>query len=146
MTVPSALERPPKGPLRRRAAARLAVLLARLVALLPPARIRTLLTLLSRGASPATYDQAKRARDAVLAGSLACLGPRGCLPRSLATVLLCRMWGVWPSWCVGARVRPPFGAHAWVEAEGRLVEENVPDGYLAALITVPPRRDGARGR
>ncbi|TDD88198.1 lasso peptide biosynthesis B2 protein [Actinomadura rubrisoli] len=146
MTVPSALHRPPKGPLRRRAAARLAVVLARLVALLPPARIRSVLGLLSRGAAPATYDQAKAARDAVLAVSLACLGPRGCLPRSLATVLLCRMRGAWPSWCVGARVMPPFGAHAWVEAEGRLVDEDVPDGYLTPLITVPPRQGGDRGR
>jgi hypothetical protein len=127
----------------RRAAARLAVALARLLALLPPARIRAVLAVLRRGARPATYGQARAARDAVVAVSLTCLGPRGCLPRSLATVLLCRMGGGWPTWCAGARVMPPFGAHAWVEAEGRLVEENVPDGYLTPLITVPPR-DGAR--
>lgn len=139
MTVPSALNRPPKPPLRRRTAARLAVAAARALSLLPPGRIRTVLAILRRGAEPAGYDQAKRARDAVVAVSLTCLGPRGCLPRSLATTLLCRMWGSWPTWCVGVRVMPPFTAHAWVESGGRIVDENLPDGYLAPLISVPPR-------
>jgi Transglutaminase-like superfamily len=119
-------------------AARVAVGLAFGLALLPPGRLRAVLTRVSRGAAPAGYEQAKAARDAVLAVSLACLGSRGCLPRSLATALLCRMWGVWPTWCVGARTRLPFGAHAWVEAEGRMVGEEVPKGYLNTLISVPP--------
>ncbi|TDB91711.1 lasso peptide biosynthesis B2 protein [Actinomadura sp. KC216] len=139
MTVPSALHRPSGGPPARRAAARVAVSLARLLAHLPPGRIQTVLAVLRAGARPATYEQARAARDAVTGVSLTCLGPRGCLPRSLATALLCRLWGGWPTWCVGARTLPPFGAHAWVEAEGRLVEENVPDGYLVPLISVPPR-------
>ncbi|MGP4025015.1 lasso peptide biosynthesis B2 protein [Actinomadura sp. 3N407] len=146
MTVPSALHRPSGVPPARRAAARLAVSLARLLTFLPPARLRPVLGVLSRGARPATYDRARAAREAVLAVSLTCLGPRGCLPRSLATVLLCRMRGEWPTWCAGARVMPPFGAHAWVEAEGRPVEEDVPDGYLTPLITVPPRGEADRGR
>ncbi len=70
--------------------------------------------------------------------SLACRGPQGCLPRSLATALLCRMSGQWPVWCVGVRVLPPFGAHAWVEAEGELVHENVPADYFRRLISVDP--------
>lgn len=141
MTVPGALRRPSGVPPARRAAARLAVSLAKLLALLPPGRLRTVLTLLSRGARPAAYDRARAAREAVLAVSLTCLGPRGCLPRSLATALLCRMAGAWPTWCVGARVMPPFGAHAWVEAEGRAVAEDAPDGYLTPLIAVPPSRE-----
>jgi hypothetical protein len=95
------------------------------------------MTLLRRGAAPATHVNAKAARDAVLAVSLACTGPQGCLPRSLATALLCRMSGQWPVWCVGVRVLPPFGAHAWVEAEGRLVDEDAPDDYFQRLMTVP---------
>ncbi|TDD27623.1 lasso peptide biosynthesis B2 protein [Actinomadura sp. KC06] len=139
MTVPSALHRPSGIPPSRRAAARAAVALARLLAFLPPGRVRTVLAVVRAGARPATYEQARAARETVTGVSLACLGPRGCLPRSLATALLCRLGGAWPTWCVGARTLPPFGAHAWVEAEGRLVEENVPDGYLAPLMTVPPR-------
>jgi hypothetical protein len=107
---------------------------------LPPGRLRVVLALLSRGAEPARYAHAKAARDAVLAVSLTCLGSHGCLPRSLATVLLCRIWGVWPTWCAGVRTRPPFAAHAWVEADGQPVEEAAPPGYLSPLVTVAPRR------
>ena len=71
-----------------------------------------------RGARPATYEQAKAARDTIVAVSLICGAREGCLPRSLATVLLCRLHGSWPAWCVGARRLPPFAAHAWVEADG----------------------------
>lgn len=139
MTVPSALHRPAGIPPAHRAMARVAVAIARPVALLPPRRIRRLLTVLSKGAVPAGREQAKAARDAVLSVSLTCLGSQGCLPRSLATALLCRLWGVWPTWCVGVRAMPPFGAHAWVEADGEMIDENVPAGYLSPLISVPPR-------
>ncbi|WP_216215014.1 lasso peptide biosynthesis B2 protein [Amycolatopsis aidingensis] len=138
MTTPSALSRPAEIPLRRRIAARAAVALARMLAVLPPHRLRRVLAVLRRGARPASYRQAKSARDAVLAVSLACLGPQGCLPRSLAVTLLCRMRGSWPTWCVGVRAMPPFGAHAWVEAGGEPVEENVPPGYFRRLIAVEP--------
>ncbi|WUH96275.1 lasso peptide biosynthesis B2 protein [Spirillospora sp. NBC_00431] len=144
MTVPGALHRPSGTPPARRAAARVAVALARLLARLPPGYIRLVLGILSAGARPATYEQARAARDAVTSVSLTCLGPRGCLPRSVATALLCRLGGAWPTWCAGVRTLPPFGAHAWVEAEDRIVEENVPGGYLAPLIIVAPR--GAKRR
>lgn len=127
-------------PFARRAAARLAVALARLVALLPPHRIRQVFGVLRHGARPATHEQAETAREAVLAVSLACLGPKGCLPRSLAVVLLCRLRGTWPTWCAGVRVRPPFGAHAWVEVDGQPVGEGVPAGYFAKLVAVEPAR------
>ncbi|GAA1539691.1 hypothetical protein GCM10009678_22530 [Actinomadura kijaniata] len=138
MTTPAALDDRAALPPVRRAAALAAVGLARPLTLLPPHRLRTVLTLLRRGAAPAGHAHAAAARQAVTTVSLTCLGPQGCLPRSLATVLLCRMAGRWPTWCVGVRVTPPFGAHAWVEAEGRLVGEGVPEGYFTTLITVPP--------
>jgi hypothetical protein len=138
VSTPGALVRPTSGTAGRRFAARLAVLVARGVATLPPRRIRSVLTVLRLGARPARYDEAESAREVVLAVSLRCLGPQGCLPRSLATAVLCRMSGSWPTWCVGVRVAPPFGAHAWVEADGRMVDEPMPDGYMAKLIEVPP--------
>jgi Transglutaminase-like superfamily len=138
VTVPSALSRPAAVALRRRLAARFVVALARPLATLPPRRIRAVLEVLRRGARPATYGEAAAAREAVLAVSLACLGPQGCLPRSLAVTLLCRLSGRWPTWCVGVRVRPPFGAHAWVEADGQPVGEGVPAGYFRPLVAVPP--------
>ncbi|MFI7408911.1 lasso peptide biosynthesis B2 protein [Streptomyces sp. NPDC049627] len=127
---------PRSVPLPRRVLVRLAVALARLLAGRRPRRIRIVLGRLGRGARPATVDQARRARDDVVAVSLACAGREGCVARSLATVLLCRMHGQWPTWCVGARRLPPFGAHAWVEAEGVAVGEEYPADYFRPLFTV----------
>ncbi|MGW7052317.1 lasso peptide biosynthesis B2 protein [Streptomyces sp. NPDC054887] len=136
MTTPSALERPAGVPLKRRLAARLVLPFAVALALLPPRRLRAVLTLAGRGARPATFDQARNARDALCAVSLRCAGPKGCLPRSLGAALLCRLSGTWPTWCTGVRVVPPFTAHAWIEADGRPVGEGVPDSYFTRLITV----------
>ncbi|GGS51417.1 lasso peptide biosynthesis B2 protein [Streptomyces cinerochromogenes] len=138
MSTPSALERPSGVPLGPRLAARLVLLPAVCLSLLPPHRIGTVLQVLRRGAAPATAAQARLARDAVCAVSLRCAGPKGCLPRSLGAALLCRLGGRWPTWCAGASVVPPFTAHAWVEAEGRPVGEDLPDGYYAPLLTVGP--------
>lgn len=139
MTTPGAVVRSPdRVPLPRRVAALVAVAVAQLLARLSPTGIRKVLAFLRRGAAPATYAQARRARAAVVAVSLTCAGPEGCLPRSLATALLCRMTGRWPVWCTGARRSPPFGAHAWVEAEGRMVDEPAPDGYFVRLVAVEP--------
>ncbi|MGY5128261.1 lasso peptide biosynthesis B2 protein [Streptomyces nigrescens] len=85
---------------RRRLPALLAVAVALPLAALPPRRIRRLLHLVRRGAARATADRALAARQAVVAVSARCAG-EGCLQRSLATMLLCRMSGVWPTWCVG---------------------------------------------
>ncbi len=138
MSTPEAVVYDPRSvPLRRRALAHAAVALARVLAAQPPARIRKLLDVLRKGTSPATHVEAQRARETVVAVSLACAGREGCLPRSLATVLLCRVHGSWPTWCVGARSLPPFAAHAWVEAEGSAVGEHYPPDYFQKFFTVP---------
>lgn len=138
MTTPSALQRPTGVPFTGRLAARLVLIPALALSLLPPRRIRAVLHLVCRGATPATAAQAKNARDAMCAVSLRCAGPKGCLPRSLGAALLCRLGGSWPTWCTGVRVVPPFTAHAWIEADGRPVDEGVPDNYFTRLITVAP--------
>jgi hypothetical protein len=138
MSMPEAVVYQPRSvPLPRRILTRLAVGAARLLATQSPRRIRTVLGWLRRGARPATFDQAKAARDAVVAVSLHCAAREGCLARSLATVLLCRLRGRWPTWCVGARRLPPFAAHAWVEAGGVMVGEDYPADYFRTLFTVP---------
>lgn len=137
MTTPAALSPPRALPVSRRIAAGSAVGAGRLLARLSPRHLRIVMTMLRRGSAPASRVHAKAARDDVLAVSLACAGPEGCLPRSLATTLLCRMSGTWPVWCVGVRVLPPFGAHAWVEAEGWPVDEDVPADYFRRLVAVP---------
>ncbi|ARZ68446.1 hypothetical protein SMD11_2798 [Streptomyces albireticuli] len=129
-------------PLRRRPAALLAVGAARLLVLLPPRRIRRALTLARRGAAPATAEEALAARRAVVALSARCAG-EGCLQRSMATALLCRMRGVWPDWCTGVRTSP-FRAHAWVEVAGLPIGESHSPGYYHRLMVVPGGGPGGR--
>lgn len=141
MTMPMSMrQRKPAPPLTRRLRARLAVAAARALSTQPPARIRAVLAAASHGAEAASREQAQAARDDVTAVSLVCRGARGCVPRSVATALLCRMSGTWPTWCVGVRTIAPFAAHAWVEAEGRMVGEDEPAGYFRPLLSVEPRR------
>jgi hypothetical protein len=123
---------------RRGARVRLAVALALLVARLRPDRLRKVLTALSRGARPATYDEASAAYASVVATSRRCAGWYGCLPRSVAVAILCRTAGGWPTWHAGVRAAPPFAPHAWIEADARLVgEPESPDEYRP-LMTVAP--------
>jgi hypothetical protein len=138
MTTPSALDIPTGVPFGRRLAARLVLVPAVLLSLLPPRRIRAVLEVVRRGARPATAGRAQAARDALCAVSLRCAGPRGCLPRSLGAALLCRLTGTWPTWCAGVSVVPPCAAHARIEAEGRPVGEPMPDSSFARLLAVGP--------
>jgi transglutaminase superfamily protein len=138
MSMPEAVVYQPHSvPLPRRILIRLGVGAARLLATQSPRRIRTVLGWLRRGARPASFDQAKAVREAVVAVSLHCAAREGCLARSLATVLLCRLRGQWPTWCVGARRLPPFAAHAWVEVGGVMVGEDYPPDYFRTLFSVP---------
>ncbi|MFI5779507.1 lasso peptide biosynthesis B2 protein [Nocardia sp. NPDC051570] len=138
MSTPETLLVARRPSLATRFAARLAVTVALVMARwLSPRRIRRTLAALSYGAAPATYRQAFDARSAIVATSLVCAG-KGCLPRSIAATLLCRMRGQWPTWAVGARTAP-FLAHAWIEAEGRIVDEGEHISTYRRLITVEPR-------
>jgi hypothetical protein len=137
VTTPEVVAHAPRSvPLPRRLVAYAVVAAARLLATRPPRQIRAVLGHLRRGARPATYAEAKAARDTIVAVSLTCAAREGCLPRSLATVLLCRLGGRWPTWTVGARRLPPFAAHAWVEADGVMVDEDYPPDYFRALFRV----------
>ncbi|MER7394612.1 lasso peptide biosynthesis B2 protein [Streptomyces sp. NPDC000151] len=128
--------------LHHKVAARAAVGAARLLARQSPARMRAVLMVLRHGAAPATYQQAGRARRDVVAVSRVCAG-EGCVPRSLATALLCRARGVWPTWCAGTRTYP-FSAHAWVEAQDRLVDEPPgTDRYRVIMRVAAHRPDRA---
>lgn len=122
-------------PLRRRPPVLVATAAARLIVLLRPHRVRRVLTAVRRGAAPATTEQALAARRAVVAVSARCAG-EGCLQRSVATALLCRMRGVWPDWCTGVRTEP-FRAHAWVEVDGLPVGEPHQSAAYHRMMVVP---------
>lgn len=119
---------------RRALTARAAVGIARLLILLPPRRLRLVLTALRRGSRPATAEQALRARQAVVSVSARCAG-QGCLQRSVAAVLLTRLSGQWPDWCTGIRTAP-FRAHAWLEVAGEPVGEPADTALFHATMTV----------
>ncbi|MFJ8834345.1 lasso peptide biosynthesis B2 protein [Micromonospora aurantiaca] len=121
------------------------VAFARVLARRPPAQICWVLRQASRGARPATFAEAAAARRHTVANSAFCAGPLGCLPRSITTALLCRMRGGWPTWVAGVRRHPPFGAHAWVEAQGTAVDEPYPPDFHIPLLTVPPTERGSAG-
>ena len=140
MTMPVALEPRPDVSGRRRAAALAAVAVAALLERLPPRRLRRVLRAARRGARPATAAQALAAREAVVAVSVRCAG-QGCLRRSLAVVLLCRLSGAWPDWCTGVRVEP-FRAHAWVEAQGAAIGELDDMRWYHKTMWVPARPSG----
>ncbi|MEI5103732.1 lasso peptide biosynthesis B2 protein [Streptomyces sp. PmtG] len=121
-------------PLRRRPPVLIATGAARLIVAFKPHRIRRVLSFARRGAAPATSSQALAAREDVVAVSARCAG-EGCLQRSVATALLCRMRGVWPDWCTGVRTSP-FRAHAWVEVDGLPVGEPHRSGEYHRMMVV----------
>ncbi|MFI1379353.1 lasso peptide biosynthesis B2 protein [Embleya sp. NPDC020886] len=131
MTMPVIAEQPIPLVWHRHVTARLAVAVARPLALLPPRRLRRVLRVVSLGARPAGVAEATQARHAVVSVSARCAG-QGCLQRSVATVLLCRIRGTVPDWCTGVRTQP-FRAHAWVEAAGTPIGES---GDMALFHTV----------
>ena len=110
--------------------------IARLIHRRSPQRMKHVLQKLSTGARPATYDEAKRARDEILTASARCRGGSACLIRSLSVTLLCRLRGTWPTWCVGVLAAPPFAAHAWVEAGGEIVDEPLSQCDFRAFFKV----------
>ncbi|GAA1391660.1 hypothetical protein GCM10009639_21800 [Kitasatospora putterlickiae] len=134
MTTPAVAEQAPRLPLHRQIAPRLAAGVARLLVRLPPARLQRVLRVLSRGTRPAGYAETARARQAVVSVSTRCAG-LGCLQRSVATVLMCRARGRWADWCTGFRVQP-FAAHAWVEIDGRPVDEPGEMGVFRTVLAV----------
>ncbi|WP_107660568.1 lasso peptide biosynthesis B2 protein [Nocardia suismassiliense] len=119
--------------------ARWAVRAARLLVMLPPRRIEWTLRQLHRGSRPASFEDAERWRRRVVEVSPDAAGRFGCLTRSVATTLLSRRYGAWTTWCVGVRTELPFAAHAWVEADGKLVGEAGDMTTFSRLIAVGPQ-------
>ena len=64
-----------------------------------------------------------------------------CLPRALAIFVLLRRRGVPATLCIGVK-RYPFGAHAWVECLGEVLDDSTDDwqheAYVPILSTSEP--------
>lgn len=119
--MPVTSEQPISLSVGQRIVALAAVGVARPLAALSPRRLRQVLHFVSRGTRPAGFEETLRARSATVTVSARCAG-LGCLQRSVATTLICRLRNRWPDWCTGFRM-DPFGAHAWVEVDGVPVGE-----------------------
>jgi len=139
MTLPMTLEPRSPLPVHRRVAPLAAVGVSRLlIACCSPYRLEKVLRRLSRGAAPASYDEALRARRDVVAVSGRCAG-QYCLDRSVAAAVLARLRGRWPTWVSGVSLIP-FAAHAWIEADGRPVGETLKlDGFQKNIVVAGPR-------
>jgi Transglutaminase-like superfamily len=103
-----------------------------------PARIRAVLRLLNAGATPAPLALAQRCRAVVTTVSLRAASDHGCLSRSLAVLVACRLAGHTVTWRVGV-ASPPPSSHAWVEADDTPVGERFDPCLLyRPIITVCP--------
>lgn len=134
MTIPLFPEADTRSPGRKLIAARLAASAGLAVSLLPPRGIAAVLSLLARGSDPASLAHARRARSEVCTVSVRCAG-QGCLQRSIAVFLLCRLRGSAPDWATGFLNRP-FVAHAWVEVDGAPVDEPTEVGDYVTILAV----------
>lgn len=112
----------------------IAVTLAGLLSKLSPSRLERVLKFLKRGSRGSCYARAARARNIVTSISLRCAG-EGCVQRSIASVIICRLQGVWPTWNSGVRTKP-FRAHAWISVDGRPVEEPESTSSFTPLISI----------
>ncbi|MFE5475027.1 lasso peptide biosynthesis B2 protein [Nocardia sp. NPDC056541] len=139
MTYQSVMESPRfPSPTRQRVVALAAIPIAAAITRLSAEHLRRCLEQLRRGARPATYQEALACRDAVVSVSLRCASREGCLLRSVSAAVACRLQGRWPTWSVGVQTRSPFGAHAWIEVDGHMVNELIPDDSMSRLFSVPP--------
>lgn len=117
----------------------LSVTSARMLARLSPRALETIMRFVSRGSMAATFCVATKAHADVIDSSIGMAGPHSCLPRSISVALLCRIRGYWPRWCVGVRTHPPFAAHAWIEAEERMIGEFTSPGAYQTMISIDRR-------
>jgi ATP-binding cassette subfamily B protein len=125
--------------IRERFLALAAVSVAVVLSRMRPEKIVRILNRLNRSRPEASEERCSRVRAAVCTVSLVCRGPKGCLHRSIATAIGCRLMGSSVTWCTGFALAP-FRAHAWVEVEGRPIDETeVIADYAVVLTTSPPR-------
>ncbi len=119
--------------------AQFSIAAAYLISLFPPQRLATVLTHLIREAPSSSATEVSYARANVCAISARCAG-QGCLQRAIATVLLCRLRGHSPVLKSGYQIRP-FRAHAWVEAEGKAIDEPEDIGTYVEVLEIAPERN-----
>ncbi|WP_423243492.1 lasso peptide biosynthesis B2 protein [Actinomyces wuliandei] len=115
---------------------RAATSVALALSFLPPFALEWCLQQIMCSAKPSTFNEVSSARASVCAVSKRCRG-RGCLQRSIAVVIFCRLSGTTPSWKSGYRL-DPFRAHAWVEVGGVPVGEPSDVTYYARVLEANP--------
>ncbi len=118
--------------------AKAAVSVARLIAYLPAVWIVRVLSIVTKNTRPSPAGIALEARQSVCSVSVRCAG-QGCLQRSIAVVILCRLSGFSPDWCTGFNNRP-FMAHAWVEVDGLPIGEPDEVRDYAIVLSVRPHQ------
>ena len=148
MSVPVALPVPESISLDERIDGLIAVGAARLLLLATrnrPDRLAHVLHVVGCGGrsdwSPIARYVAERAREVVEAVSLRCASHHGCLPSSVAVLLLSRWHGYTLTWRIGVHSPPP-SSHAWVEFDNQPIGEPFdPQQLYTPIITVTPGRN-----
>ncbi|MFF4854636.1 lasso peptide biosynthesis B2 protein [Streptomyces rubiginosohelvolus] len=128
------IQKPP--PFISRVVVRTSVVAAVMLSRLPPVAIVYILEKIRRGARVASFAEALRAHQDVVRVSIFASRSDSCLPRSLAIILVSRARGFMPRWCVGIRQELPRTAHAWIEADGDVVGENIDFETMTLLFSV----------
>lgn len=114
--------------------------LALMLTLLPPSTLQRCLRTLKGNARATTAPQAQRIRATTCSVSARCAG-EGCLQRSIAVYLICRLEGHAPGWKTGYQLEP-FAAHAWVEVDGNPIDEPAAiRSYTTVLAVDQPEKN-----
>lgn len=128
------------APMYQTIRAKPATILAFWLIKLPPARLVSVIRLLSRGTAKASYEEVARWRRLVNVASPRCAG-NGCLQRSVAIMLIGALRRRSPVWVSGIRMNP-FAGHAWVEVDGQPVQENAELSGFIRTLEVDPHKEG----
>lgn len=134
MSSPIPLPRPVELKKHEWVAGVISITVAGFLSKLSPSQLERVLKMLKRGSRASSHTRAARARAIVTSISLRCAG-EGCVQRSIASAIICRMQGEWPTWHSGVRTNP-FRAHAWISVDGRPVDEPGSTSSFTPLISV----------
>ncbi|MGH3831417.1 MAG: lasso peptide biosynthesis B2 protein [Pseudonocardiaceae bacterium] len=105
-------------------------------------RVLALLRFATRHGRPASSEQALSALHGVQHAARLFPARIACLEESAAAMLTLALAGYRASWCHGVAA-DPLRLHAWIEANGKPVDEPASTELFTPIMRIPPDRDDA---